>query len=315
MLGRGNDLAVATVYVPTLLAGPELEACLRSLEAQTAPVHVVLVDNGEDSGCAELIESSFPWVERVGFGRNLGFGPALNRAIARTGNGPIILLNDDATADPEFVASLVNEAEKAEMVAAVLTSKEDPAVIGSAGILVDQTLMAFDFLSGETTDELDTCGDPIGPTGGGGLYSREAFDAAGGFDERIFLYYEDVDLALRIRSNGGGCRLAANARASHVYSGTLGAGSPRKYSLTGWSRGYLLRRYGILRNPRLLPGLIARELAVCTGQLVRGRTLAGLIGRIRGWRSAGRLPLRRLPSESVTHLSAFEALRRRTQGP
>ena len=186
-------------------------------------------------------------------------------------------------------------------------------LISSAGILVDQTLMAFDFLSGETTEELDSCGDPIGPTGGGGLYSREAFDAVGGFDDRIFLYYEDVDLALRIRSNGGRCRLAANARASHAYSGTLGANSPRKYALTGWSRGYLLRRYGLLRNPRLLPGLIARELVVCTGQLVQSRTLAGLTGRFRGWRDARGLPLRRLPDDSVTRLSVFEALSRRRQ--
>jgi GT2 family glycosyltransferase len=315
MLGRGEDLAVATVYVPTLLAGPELEACLLSLETQTVPIQVVVVDNGEGNGCAELIDSSFPWVERIGFGRNLGFGPALNLAIAQTGSGPIILLNDDATADPEFVASLVKEGERAEMVAAVLTSREDPAVIASAGILVDQTLMAFDFLSGETIERLDSCGDPIGPTGGGCLYAREAFEAVGGFDDRIFLYYEDVDLALRIRSNGGRCRLAANARACHAYSGTLGAGSPRKYAMTGWSRGYLLRRYGILRNPRLLPGLIARELVVCTGQLVRGRTFSGLLGRIRGWRAAGGLPLRKLPGESVTHLSALEALRRRSQGP
>ena len=306
-----SDAVVATVYVPTLLAGPELEACLGSLEVQTVPVHVVVVDNGEGSGCAELINSSFPWVERVGFGRNLGFGPALNRAIAQTGRGPIILLNDDATAEPGFVASLIHEAGKAEMVAAVLTSMENSAVISSAGIVVDQTLMAFDFLSGETTDELDSCGDPIGPTGGGGLYSREAFDAVGGFDDRIFLYYEDVDLALRIRTNGGSCALAPNARASHAYSGTLGAASPKKYALTGWSRGYLLRRYGVLRSPRLLPGLIARELVVCSGQLFQGRTLAGITGRMRGWRDAKRLPLRRLPDGSVTRLSAFEAIRRR----
>jgi GT2 family glycosyltransferase len=309
------DAAAATVYVPTLLAGPRLERCLRSLEAQTMPVHVVVVDNGKANGCAHLIDSSFPWVERIGFGSNLGFGPALNRAIAETGNGPIILLNDDATADPEFVASLVDEADGAEMVAAVLTPREDPTVISSAGILVDQTLMAFDFLSGKSTDELESCGDPIGPTGGGGLYSREAFNAVGGFDERIFLYYEDVDLALRIRSDGGSCRLAPKARACHAYSGTLGARSPRKYALTGWSRGYLLRRYGILRNPRLLPGLIARESAVCAGQLLQSRTLAGLTGRIRGWRDARGLPRRRLPADSVGRMSVSEALRRRRQRP
>ena len=302
---------VGTVYVPTLLAGAGLEACLRSLEAQTAPVDVVVADNGPGDGCADLIESRFPWVERIGFGKNLGFGPALNRAIAQAGSGPIILLNDDAVAEPGFVESLLQAQESAEMVAGVLTTRDDPNVISSAGIVVDQTLMAFDFLSGESTAALADCGDPRAPTGGGGLYSREAFEAAGGFDERIFLYYEDLDLALRIRSNGGRCRLATQALASHAYSQTLGDRSSHKYEMTGWSRGYLLQRYGVTGNLRVLPGLAFRETVICAAQLLRDRTLAGARGRVRGWRDAKGLPLRDLPDDSVTPMGSSEALARR----
>jgi GT2 family glycosyltransferase len=302
-----------TVYIPTLNGGENLRRCLASLERQTAPAHVVVADNGEGEGCASLLES-FPRVIRVGFGRNLGFGNALNRAIREAGDGPIVLLNDDAVAEPKLIEKLVAASGRAEMVAAALLSERDPTKIDSAGVVVDQTLMAFDYLCGKDADCLEQAGDPLGPTGGAALYDREAFNAVGGFDERIFLYYEDVDLALRLRAHGARCVLSPGARAIHGYSLTLGARSGRKYAMTGWSRGYLLRRYGITSSPAPALQALAREGAICAGQLLRDRTLAGAGGRLKGWRAAKGLPQRSLPAEVVTSLSLRQALARRSGG-
>jgi N-acetylglucosaminyl-diphospho-decaprenol L-rhamnosyltransferase len=305
---RVTSPQVATVYIPTLRGGDTLRRCLEALEKQTARADVVVVDNGAQDGCAALLTERFPTVARVGFGRNLGFGPALNRAIAHVGNGPIILLNDDAVAEPEFVERLVNDADRAELVAAVLVRERDPLRIDSAGVLVDQTLMAFDYLSGAPVDSLETAVDPLGPTGGAGLYDRDAFNAVGGFDERIFLYYEDVDLALRMRERGAACVLSRDARASHGYSTTLGAHSDRKYAMTGWSRGYLLRRYGVMASPSTGVQALCREGVICAGQLARHRTLAGVRGRIEGWRAAKGLPRHPIPEITLTELSLRRAL-------
>lgn len=301
----------ATVYVPTLKGGDRLLACLASLEAQTVRPRIVVADNGAGEGCRAVVESRFPEVTRVGNGRNLGFGTALNRAIATAGEGPIILLNDDAVAEPGFVESLLDCSPEAEMVAAVLVQEKDPRTIDSAGIIVDQTLMAFDYLRGESTEAIPPGRSPTGPTGGAGLYSRAAFEEVGGFDERIFLYYEDVDLALRITASGGRCLLAGDARATHAYSDTLGAESPEKFARTGWSRGYLMRRYGIAGKAGTAKGAIVREGAICAGQFIRHRTTAGLVGRLRGWRHGGGLPVRSLPPAAVTRMSAKEALHKR----
>lgn len=298
----------ATVYIPTLKGGERLAACLESLQRQTVPVQVVVADNGPGQGCQELIATRFPDVIRIGFGRNLGFGPALNRAIAKAGEGAIILLNDDAVADPGFAEALLEASSDAEMVAAVLVSERDPSRIDSAGVIVDQTLMAFDHLRGQGLDSLASARDPVGPTGGAALYSRSAFEKVGGFDERIFLYYEDVDLALRMRSHGYRCRLAPQARVVHAYSETLGAGSAAKHGMTGWSRGYLLRRYGILRNPATAAGAIVRELGICGGQIVQGRSAAGLKGRLKGWRQARGLERHSIDEQVITKISAWRAL-------
>jgi GT2 family glycosyltransferase len=307
-------MTAPTVYIPTLNGGENLSRCLASLERQTTLPHVVVADNGEGEGCAALLRERFPQVTRVGFGRNLGFGNALNRAIAEAGEGPVVLLNDDAVAEPELIENLLAGSARAEMVAAVLLSERDTSRIDSAGVLVDQTLMAFDYLCGKSLSALESAASPLGPTGGAALYDRDAFNAVGGFDERIFLYYEDVDLALRLRANGARCVLSPQARAVHGYSMTLGARSGRKYAMTGWSRGYLLRRYGVTASASLGVQALGREAAICAGQLLRDRTLAGARGRIAGWRAARGLAPRQLPAGAVNSLSLRRALALRSSG-
>ena len=313
-MSESGTTAAATVYIPTLNGGETLRRCLESLEQQTVSPQVVVADNGEGEGSQRLLAERFPAVTRIGFGRNLGFGNALNRAIREAGDGPIVLLNDDAVAEPRLVEQLVAGGGGAEMVAAALLSERDPTKIDSAGVVVDQTLMGFDYLCGEDVSCLIKAGDPLGPTGGAALYSRDAFDAVGGFDERIFLYYEDVDLALRLRAQGARCVLAPEARAIHGYSLTLGARSGRKYAMTGWSRGYLLRRYGITSSPSSALQALARETAICAGQLLRDHTLAGARGRLKGWRDARGLSPRQLPAQVVSPLSLRQALARRSSG-
>ena len=298
-----------TIYIPTLRAGDRLAQTLTALAEQEPRPHVVIADNSAEGLGGALVRERFPWARAVEFGENLGFGRALNEAIAAEPGDPIVLLNDDVTVEPGFVAGLIEAAEGGiEMVAAVLLRERDPDRIDSAGILADRTLMGFDYLSGESVTALEGAADPLGPTGGAALFQRAAFEAVAGFDERMFLYYEDLDLALRIRDEGGRCRLAPGARGIHAYSATLGANSGRKYAMTGWSRGYMLRRYGFGRQPGALARAIAAETAICGGQILGERTAKGLRGRLSGWHAAAGLEQRALPAHGLTDLSLSQAL-------
>jgi N-acetylglucosaminyl-diphospho-decaprenol L-rhamnosyltransferase len=302
--------AMPTVYIPTLRAGERLARALDGLSQQTCAVEVVVADNTGSPTAIEELRPHFPSLKIASFDENLGFGKAINRAVKAHPGDPIIVLNDDAVPKPDFVEKLVGEAASAgaEMVAGVLLRGEDKAIIDSAGILADDTLMAFDYLTGSDVSVLAKAPDPLGPSGGAALYTAAAFERANGFDEEIFAYYEDLDLALRIRAAGGRCRLAREALVVHGYSETLGARTGRKYALTGWGRGYLLRRYGVMRTPRRAIRVITIEAAICLAQLLRNRTSAGIVGRIRGWRRGGELPSRQLPPTDFTPLSARAAL-------
>jgi GT2 family glycosyltransferase len=299
-------------YIPNFNGAAHLRRALASLRAQTRPLDVVVVDNGSEDGSAAIVREEFPEVALLELGRNVGFGPALNRAAAEHPADPLILLNNDAECEPGFVEALLDAlADDVQMVAGVLVQERDPRLIDSAGVVADRTLMGFDYLHGEPLEAAGDAADPLGPTGGAALYRRGAFEAVGGFDERIFLYYEDLDLALRIAAAGGRCRLAGEARALHAYSASLGAASGDKYARTGWSRGYMLRRYGVTSRSSLALRALAAEAALCAGQLLVDRTARGIGGRLRGWRDGAGLERRELGAAPLLDLSMREALRRR----
>jgi N-acetylglucosaminyl-diphospho-decaprenol L-rhamnosyltransferase len=305
-----------TVYIPHFNGFERLARALESLRAQTPGVDVVVADNGSSDGSPELLCERFPEVALVELGRNLGFGPALNRAIEERPGDPVLLVNNDVECEPRFVEAMLEAAEGAETVAGVLAQEAAPELIDSAGVVADRTLMGFDYLHGEPLAAALGAPAPLGPTGGAALYRLDAFRAAGGFDERIFLYYEDLDLALRLRAAGARCRLAGEARALHAYSASSGAASAFKYSHSGWSRGYMLRRYGVMSRPRDALRVLAAEGAICAGQLVKDRTAAGLRGRLRGWRDGAGPERREADRSALLDVSLREALalRRRRRG-
>ncbi|HEY2480221.1 MAG TPA: glycosyltransferase family 2 protein [Solirubrobacterales bacterium] len=307
----------AAVYIPNFNGARWLPRTLQSLRRQTERLDLVVVDNGSTDESIAAVRGDFPEVTVMELGENLGFGPALNRAVAAHPADAIVLLNSDVECEPGFCeALLAGLADDVDMVAGVLLQEREPGLIDSAGVVADHTLMGFDYLHGEPIAAAERAPDPLGPTGGAALYRREAWEAVGGFDERIFLYYEDLDLALRIAAGGGRCRLAPGARAIHAYSASLGAASGAKYARTGWSRGYMLRRYGVMRDPALALRALACEAAISAGQLLRDRTAQGIVGRLRGFRDGSRLPRREVGSAPLLDLSAREALalRRRRRG-
>jgi cellulose synthase/poly-beta-1,6-N-acetylglucosamine synthase-like glycosyltransferase len=171
------------------------------------------------------------------------------------------------------------------MAAGVLVEAARPDVVDTAGMELDATLLVFDYLNGTPAAALGPgTPAPFGPSGAAAAFTRDAFLEVGGFDERLFAYWEDVDLVLRLRRSGARCALAHDARARHAHSQTLGSGSAAKNELTGFGRAYVLRKWSVL-TPRRIPRVLARELLICAGQLAVDRTAAGVRGRLAGLRA------------------------------
>jgi GT2 family glycosyltransferase len=224
--------------------------------------------------------------------RNLGYSRAVNLAARQSRGDALVLLNDDCRCEAGYVGAILGALDPAAgviMAAGVMVASHDPSRIDTAGIEIGHGLLAFDYLNGEPVAALGrSLPDPLGPSGGAAAFDRREFLAIGGFDENLFAYQEDVDLVLRMRRAGGRCRLASEARGFHEHSGTLGSGSSQKNYLMGFGRGYLVRKWSVLVDPRRLATALVADTVICAGQFAFDRNLAGLRGRIHGYRASRR---------------------------
>lgn len=296
------------VVIVTWRSGHRVLSCLERLEAQGRPHAVWLVDNASGDGTVAAVRERFPDVRVLETGSNLGFGGAVNAGVAAGGAEAIVLVNDDVELEDGALAALVAPLADDPGVGMVagLTTMPGSGLVDGFGVEVDVTLAPYNRLRGESVGPAE--GVLLGPSGALAAYRRDAFEAVGGFDRRIFAYGEDVDLALRIRLAGWRAVAVAESRGVHVGGASFGVDSPLQRRLAGFARGFLLRRYGVLRT-RHAPRALALEALIVAVGILRGRTLAHVRGRIAGWRAAtDRLPL---PADAVDRrISVGEALHR-----
>ena len=302
------------VVVPTFNGWELTRGCLERLREQTIPHVLIVSDNASTDGTADKVCSMFPEVRVVGLERNRGFAVACNRGVAAGESDVVVLLNNDVECPADFLERLVRplEDDRVAMVAGVLVR---PGVdeIDGVGLTADVTLTGFSRLDGRPVREAGLESPVVtGPSGGAAAYRRTAWEAAGGLDEQIFIYSEDLDLAFRIRAAGWDAAVASDAVAVHLGSVTMGIRSARQRYQSGFSRAYLLRRYSVLRG-RVGVRALVTEVTVVVGDALISRDLSALRGRFAGWKAARNLPrLPKPPLEAIEKgIGFWESLRLR----
>jgi N-acetylglucosaminyl-diphospho-decaprenol L-rhamnosyltransferase len=293
---------VVDVVVPVHDRWELTERCLASLRAQTVRHTVVVADNGSTDDTPRRLVEAFPEARTIELGANLGFSKACNRGVGAGDGEIVVLLNNDVECRPDFLERLVapfHIDERVGSVAALLLRPGDERV-ESFGLAVDATLAGYPRLRGHPTREAQSC-DPVlvGPSGAAGAYLRVAWEDVGGLDEGVRSYGEDVDLALRLRTADWMTVGAADAVAVHIGSASAGARSAWQRYQGGFSRGYFLRRYGVLKTRRALRAVTTELIAAVGDAAVFSHDLAALRGRIAGWRAAEGLPRRSRPPEDA----------------
>jgi len=293
-------------------------SCLEHLARQTVAHRVHLCDNGCDEGTVERAGEEFPAVSVQRMPRNMPYSTACNAAAAAGDADVVVMLNNDVDARPDFVERLVAPLARDPQVGSVaaLLVRPGEATIDSAGLVADRTLAAFPRWQGHPPSHARADTPALtGPAGAAAAFRRTAWEQVGGLDEAIVAYMEDFDLAVRLRTAGWKSAIALDAVAVHVGSATFGHRSASSRRNGGFGRGYLLRRYGVLRSRAALRTL-ATEAIVVAGDLVISRDSAALRGRLAGWRAAGGHPTRALPNGEVVdpEISFVESLRLRRGG-
>jgi N-acetylglucosaminyl-diphospho-decaprenol L-rhamnosyltransferase len=309
-------------------------SCLEHLSRQSAGHRVIVVDDGSRDDSPVQLRREWPQVTLLELSENGGYTNAVNQGV-RAGEGEyVVLLNNDVQLRPDCLERLVAPLRRDPGVGSVASLMLAPGehAIDSFGVSADITLAGFARLQGRRPDlavELPaeptarrngwSAGDarpgeavrhtpappeaPVlaGPEGTAGAYRRAAWEEVGGLDEGIDAYMEILDLALRLRSAGWTTAQAPDAVGVHLGSVTYGSRSPTQRRLAGYSRGYLLRRYGVLRG-RAAPRTLFTEALVVAGDAVLCHDLEALRGRLQGWRAArGRERHPWPPPEAIDH--------------
>jgi GT2 family glycosyltransferase len=151
---------------------------------------------------------------------NRGYGAAANVGFARAaahGATAVMLLNDDVVVHAGWLPPLVDALDGSGVgaVQPLLLADGDSGTVNSAGVEFDRYGAGVDVLRGGAPPH-GTPTDLRCFTGGAVLFDRQFLNDTGGFDERFFLYYEDVDLALRGSELGWRYLLVPESTVDHV---------------------------------------------------------------------------------------------------
>ena len=218
-----------TVAVVAYRSGATLAACIERLAAQSfTDFELVLVDNASPDGEAQAVAAAWPFARLIENAENRGFAAAMNQA-AHAGRGRwLALLNPDAFPDTEWLARLVDAAERHPAIRSFASRQlmdEDPAILDGLGDVMGAPCIPY--RGGyRRRDPGDTPeGLVFSACGGAMLIDRALFLAQGGFDERFFCYCEDVDLGYRLQLIGEATLLVPSAVVRHV--GSASSGGPR----------------------------------------------------------------------------------------
>lgn len=230
------------------------EVTLSCLERLTAEIDLraIVVDNGSTDGTAEAIAQRFPAATVVRLDEGVGFAEACNRGAA-AGDAPLVLfLNSDVLARPGAVDALVAALEARPDAVAAGGRLVDPGTDDTQPAYAPQRYPGLGTLVARVTglEALRAAGpDPAllaergtveceQPAGACVLVRRDVLDAIGGFDEHYWFWYEDVDLARRLRARGPLLHVGG-AVFEHLGGGT--------FASWGRERGLRSRLHGIVR--------------------------------------------------------------------
>jgi GT2 family glycosyltransferase len=231
---------VSVVLVNFRGASDTLEAIahLGKLDWPADRLEIVVVENNSGDDSAAVIRAAAPHVKLIVSKTNEGFAGGCNLGVASSSGEFIALLNNDAKPDPGWIRAAIDKFGESPRIGAVASR-----VLDWDGVLVDYIGSAMTWygmgykpLTAEPIPRTpDVATDVLFGTGSAMFVRRSVYDELGGFDERYFMFFEDVDLGWRL--NLAGWRFAYEPRslAFHKHHASMAAFGPYKET-------YLLER-------------------------------------------------------------------------
>jgi len=236
---------VVSVVLVNYRGAQDTITCLRAFDDVEWPresLELIVIDNDSGDDSVAEIRAALPAVTVIDSGSNTGFAGGCNLGVEHATGEYVAFINNDARPDPQWVA------------AAVEAFDADPAIGAVASKVLDWEGQLIDYVDGSLTwfgmgykreverpdsAAYDTPKDVLFGTGAAMFVRAELYREVGGFDERFFMFYEDVDFGWRLNLLGHRVRYVPTSIAFHKHHVTM-----KKFG--NFRESYLLERNALL---------------------------------------------------------------------
>jgi N-acetylglucosaminyl-diphospho-decaprenol L-rhamnosyltransferase len=283
-----------------------LARCLKSLwpEVDRGRAEVWVVDNASTDGSTELVRERFDWVHLVASPENLGFGRAVNLVARGTSGDWLATANADIALRPGALDALLAAAERDPGAGAIAPRLVLPSGETQHSVNAFPTIPWALGLNTQAFRAVRGLGDLMALPGYWDstrarrvpwaiaaflLLRRAAWDAVGGFDERQWLYAEDLDLGWRLRAAGWATRYEPAAVVDHASAAATTQAFGEELAPV-WQRstyGFMARRFGMPRTWAVaalnLAGSSVRWVVLAPAALVWPRRFRGYHEALGRW--------------------------------
>ncbi len=228
--------------------------CLKSIEKEGYISSVVVVDCASKDRSIRMIKEEYPQVKILRLKEDLGYGGGNNHGILyllKKQKEFIFILNPDTVIRKGAINKLLDYMEKREDVGiAGPKILADDGTIWSAGGVIDKKRFSGGLIGigDRTLTHYSDVTEPDFITGTAMMVRAGVFEKAGLFGKDFFMYYEDVDLCLRVKEKGFKVVYVPQAVIIHKESSSYGRDSP--------AQQYYMARNHLLFIQRNAPFLV-----------------------------------------------------------
>jgi GT2 family glycosyltransferase len=268
------------IVVPNYNGATFIGATLDSLRGQTrAAAEIIVVDNGSTDGSRALLDNHYPEARVIAMPRNCGFAGGANAGLRATNADLVAVLNSDARPRPNWLHALLEQPDDPSVWAWGSVLAAPDGSIESAGDHYHPAGYAYKLGRGSLLGDLPQRPyDVFAPPGASPLLRRDVVLRIGGYADRFFLYYEDIDLSFRALLAGYRAVVVPHAVVEHDL-GRSSAGNTRPWFYIGRNSLWCAVRCQPRLHPRLLWRRTRSELRTARD---RGGARAYLTGRAAG---------------------------------
>lgn len=223
---------------------------------------LIVVDNKPGDGSVELVRELAPAARIVETGRNSGFAGGCNAGAEVAGGDLLVILNPDAAPQPGFGEAIRRPWQEGREWGGwqALVADGDGSRINSAGNPIHFTGIVWAGGHGRPLEDAPAAGEVAAASGACLAIPLSRWRQVGGFPAEFFMYHEDVDISVRLRSAGSAVGIEPSAVVAHDYEF---AASEDKWRWLERNRlAFIVRTYPGSLLALLAPALLATELAL-----------------------------------------------------